>query len=151
MSKSRKLTALALAVGAVCALVVAQAIATTTSWNGAGTDDPVFKVSFKRVSGHPAKVTEWSAKNLYYNCVGTNDFRSSTNLHGTISKITNGKFSFSGSHYNSAHTIKYTNRISGEFVSATKATGTYKERRELVSDPSTYCVSDKEPWSANKQ
>ncbi len=152
MSKSRKWIVPVLAVAAVGALVVAQALAGTTTYSGAGTDDPVMKVSFDKVKskGHPTKVKNWSVKSLHYDCVGTDDFRSFTNLHGTISKVQNGRFSYNQSHLSDSGGIRYTNQISGKFVSKTKATGTYKERRELVSDPSTYCVSKREPWSAHK-
>lgn len=155
MSRFRKLSALALAVGVGGALVVAQALATTTTWRGAGTEDSVMKVSFKRAKtrGHPAKVKEWSVKDLHYTCTDDDPppFRSSTTLHGTIAKVHDGKFSYSDSLLSEDGTIRYTNTIRGEFVSKHKATGTYREKRALVGDPSAYCISEKEPWSANRQ
>jgi hypothetical protein len=151
MSKSRRLTGLAIAVAVIGALVVVQAFAATTTWKGNGTNDTAITVSFKKVSGHPSKVKDWKINHLHFTCHNTPNFRSGTSLQGTISQVHNGKFSYHKSHYNSDHTIKYTDQIDGQFVSKTKATGTYKERRELDSDPTTYCVSAREPWKATKQ
>src|SRR5436309_15431848 len=94
MSKSRKLIVLAIAVGAVCALVVAQALAATTTRSGAGTNDPVFKVSFKKVSGRPSKVKDFASKQLHFTCTGTSQppFRANTTIH-TPMTVHAGQFS----------------------------------------------------------
>ena len=148
MSKSRKLIVLALAVGVIGALVVAQALATTTTWSGAGNNDHVFKVSFKKVSGHPSKVKDFASKQLHYTCTDNSTFRANTTIH-TPMAVHSGSFSRTSSFTNGNVKVNYT--ISGKFASKTKATGTYKERRSLVSDPTTHCDSVKEPWTAHKQ
>jgi hypothetical protein len=153
MSKSRKLMVLGLVVGAVCALVVAQALAATTSWTGAGTNDPVFKVAFTKVkpSGQPAKVKDFASKQLHFTCVTTpptQPFRANTTIHTPIT-VHSGAFSRTASF--TSGNIKVTYTIDGKFLSVRTATGTYKEKRSLVSDPSQYCVSAKEPWKAHKQ
>ena len=153
MSKSRKLVALVLAAVAVCALVVAQAVAGTTIWKGNGIDDPVMTVKFERVKkpGEPAKIQEFEVQQLYFDCHGTSDFRSGLIRHGTISKVKDGEFHYSATTYNSEHTIKYNTSINGEFVSKTKAVGDVKQKRTLLSNPDIYCVSAREPWKAFKQ
>jgi hypothetical protein len=153
MSKSRKLIALALGAVAVCAIVVAQAFAGTTIWKGNGIDDPQMTVKFERVkvSGEPAKIREFEVQNMFFDCQGASDFRSGLIRHGTISKVHNGQFSYSAITYNSEHTVKYNTSIDGEFVSSIKAKGTVKQKRTLVSNPDTYCVSAREPWKALKQ
>jgi hypothetical protein len=148
MSKSRKLTILALAVSAVCALVVAQALAATTSWSGAGTNDPVFKVAFKKVSGQPSKVKDFASKQLHFTCTDNSTFRANTTIHTPI-PVHGGAFSRASSFTNGDIKVTYT--IKGNFLSRRTATGTYKERRSLVSDPSTHCDSLQEPWKAHKQ
>src|SRR6476661_281339 len=119
MSKSRLLTAVALAALAVGAVVAVQAFAGTTTWSGAGTDDPVFKVSFKRVktAGHPPKVKDFASKNLHYTCTpntGQSPFRASTTIHTPIT-VRSGSFSRTSS-FNSGN-VKVSYTISGKFVS----------------------------------
>jgi len=153
MSKSRLLTAVALAALAVGAVVAVQAFAATTTWSGAGTNDPVFKVSFKRVktAGHPPKVKDFASKNLHYTCTantGQSPFRASTTIHTPIG-VHGGSFHRTSS-FNSGN-IKVSYTIDGEFVSKRTAKGTYKERRALISDPTKHCDSLQEPWKAHKQ
>ena len=150
MSKSRKLVALALAAAVVGALVAAQAFAATTSWSGAGTNDPVWKLSFKKekLSGHPAHVKNWNSKQLRFTCTDASTFRAATIISSPIT-VQNGEFSRTGSFTNGNVRVTYT--INGEFVNNTTATGTYKEKRALVSDPSTHCDSKREPWRVRKQ
>lgn len=153
MSRSRKLIAIALAIAAMGALVAAEALGATTFWRGNGTEDPVMTVKFQKakLSGQPARVKEFEVQKLFFNCQGTGDFRSGLVRHGSISKVTNGKFAYSATTFNSAHTIKYNTSINGEFVSGLTATGTVKQRRTLVSNPDVTCVSAREPWRARKQ
>jgi hypothetical protein len=156
MSKSRKLIVVALAIAAMGALVVTEALGATTFWKGNGTADPAMTVKFRKVkvSGDPAKIKEFDVQQLHFVCHGPgapDPFRSGLIHHGTIATVRNGKFSYSATTYNSAHTIKYNTHINGEFVSARTATGTVKQRRTVVSNPSVYCVSNEEPWKANKQ
>ena len=141
---------LALAVAAVCALVVAQALAATTTWTGAGTNDPVFKVAFTKVkpSGQPAKVKDFASKQLHFTCTDNSQFRANTTIHTPI-PVNSAAFSRTAS-FNSGN-IKVTYTITGKFLSVRTATGTYKERRALISDPSTHCDSVREPWRAHKQ
>jgi len=153
MNKSRKMIVAASLVGAIGALVAAQALAATTTWSGAGTNDPVFKVSFKRVktAGHPPKVKDFASKNLHYTCtpnLNQSPFRASTTIHTPIG-VHGGSFHRASS-FNSGN-IKVSYTIDGEFVSKRTATGTYKERRALISDPTKHCDSLKEPWKAHKQ
>ena len=152
MSKSRKLMVLALAVSAVCALVVAQALAATTTWTGAGTNDPVFKVAFTKVkpSGQPAKVKDFASKQLHFTCTGTSQppFRANTTIHTPIT-VHSGAFSRTASFFSGNLKVTYT--ITGKFLSVRTATGTYKERRALASNPSVHCDSVQEPWKAHKQ
>ncbi|MGH2966901.1 MAG: hypothetical protein ACRDMH_16185 [Solirubrobacterales bacterium] len=153
MTKSRLLTAVALSALAVGAVVAVQAFAATTTWSGAGTNDPVFKVSFKRVktAGHPPKVKDFASKQLHFTCHTTPPqpaFRSNTTIHTPIT-VHSGNFFASRSFTNGNIKVNYT--IDGEFVSKRTATGTYKERRSLVSNPTQYCVSAKEPWKVHKQ
>jgi hypothetical protein len=116
----------------VGALIAIQALAATTTWSGAGNTDPVFKVSFKKVSGHPAHVRAWNSKQLHFKCTDNTTFRSNTTINTPIA-VHSGSFSRTSSFTNGNVKVNYT--ISGKFVSKTKATGTYKERRSLVSDP----------------
>jgi hypothetical protein len=151
MSKSRKMIVAATLVAAIGAFVAAQALAATTTWSGAGNNDPVFKVSFKKVSGHPSKVKDFASKNLHYTCTantGQSPFRASTTIHTPIA-VHSGSFSRTNS-FNSGN-IKVSYTISGKFASKTKATGTYKERRALIADPTKHCDSLKEPWTTHKQ
>jgi hypothetical protein len=113
----------------------------------------VFKVSFKRVktAGHPPKVKDFASKNLHYTCTantGQSPFRASTTIHTPI-RVRSGSFHRTSS-FNSGN-IKVSYTIDGEFVSKRTATGTYKERRALISDPTKHCDSLKEPWKAHKQ
>ena len=149
MSKSRRCVVLALAVGAICALVVAQALAATTSWSGAGTNDTVWKVGFKKVvtSGQPTRVKDWSSKQLRFRCVDNSFFRADTNIHTPVA-VRSGSFSKTGSF--TSGNVKVTYTITGSFNGRT-ATGTYKERRSLVSDPSTYCAAAQQSWRASRQ
>jgi hypothetical protein len=153
MSKPRRLIALALVAAAVCALVVAQAFAGTTIWKGNGIDDPQMTVRFEKVKhpGEPAKIREFEVQNMFFDCQGNPDFRSGLILHGTISKVHNGQFSYAATYYNSDHTIKYNTSVAGEFVSPIKVKGTVKQKRTVVSNPDIYCVSAREPWKALKQ
>ena len=143
---------LGLVVGAVCALVVAQAFAATSSWTGAGTNDSVFKFAFTKVkpSGQPAKVKDFASKQLHFTCTGTTQppFRANTTIHTPIT-VHNGAFSRTAS-FNSGN-IKVTYTITGKFLSVRTATGTYKERRALLSNPSVHCDSVQEPWKVHKQ
>jgi hypothetical protein len=150
MSRSRKLVALALAAAAIGALVVAQAFAATTSWSGSGTNDTVWKLTFKKekLSGHPAHVKNWNSKQLRFTCTDASTFRADTNIASPIT-VQNGEFSRTRSFTNGNVKVTYT--INGEFVNATTATGTYKEKRALVSDPSVHCDSRREPWRTRKQ
>jgi hypothetical protein len=136
--------------------VAAEALGATTIWKGNGTDDPVLTVKFKRVktSGHPAKVNDFEAGQLHFACTantGLDPFRSGFSRAGTIATVHSGKFSYSATTYNSAHTIKYNTSIVGEFVSRSTATGTIRQKRSIVSDPTAYCVSKTEPWKVHKQ
>ena len=92
----------------------------------------------------------WDSKQLRFHlhgCLPT-PFRANTMIHSPIT-VHNGEFSRTGSFTNGNVKVTYT--INGKFVSVTTATGTYKERRALVSDPSTHCDSEREPWRAHKQ
>jgi hypothetical protein len=156
MSKSRRWIALALAVGAVFALVVAQALAATTFWRGNGTADPVMTVKFRKAktSGNPAKIKEFEVQQLRFRCFGPgapDPFRSGLVRHGTISKVRSGEFHYSATTYNAARTIKYNTSINGEFVGPRKAVGDVRQKRTVVSNPNTYCVSNREPWQGFKQ
>jgi hypothetical protein len=146
MSKSRGLIAGGLSVAAIGAFVVAQALATTTTWKGTGTRDPQLTVSFKKVSGHPAKVKYFKARNMHYACVGTNDFRSGLDLPPM--KVHRGRFSFSGTANQNGVTYKAT--LSGEFVSKRTAKGTVKETRTVNADTTIHCTGQ-EPWRAHRQ
>jgi hypothetical protein len=145
------LTALVLAASALGAVVAVQAFAATTTWSGAGNNDHVFKVNFKKVSGHPSKVKDFAAKQVHFTCTDNSNidpFRANTTIHTAI-PVHSGSFARTSSFTNGNLKVNYT--ISGEFVSKTKAKGTYKERRSLVSDPSIHCDTLKEPWTAHKQ
>ena len=75
--------------------------------------------------------------------------RADTTIHTPIT-VHSGSFSRTSSFTNGNMKVSYT--ITGKFASKrTKATGTYKERRSLVSNPSTHCDSLKEPWTTHKQ
>ena len=153
MNQSRRMIVAAALVAAIGAFVAAQALGATTTWSGAGTNDPVFKVSFKRVktAGHPPKVKDFASKNLHFTCTantGQSPFRASTTIHTPIT-VRSGSFSRTSS-FNSGN-VKVSYTISGKFVSKRTATGTYKERRALISDPTKHCDSLKEPWKAHKQ
>src|SRR5205823_14422861 len=109
------------------------------------------KVSFKKVSGHPAHVKDFASKHLHFTCFTTPPtppFRSNTTIHTPIA-VHSGSFSRTASFTNGNIKVNYA--ISGTFISKRTATGTYKERRSLVSDPTQYCLSKKEPWRAHKQ
>jgi hypothetical protein len=149
MSKSRRGVVLALAVGAVFALVVAQALAATTNWSGAGTSDTVWKMGFKKVvtNGQPTKVKDWRSRQLRFRCTDNSTFRSNTDIATPI-RVSSGSFSRTSSFTNGNVKVSYT--ISGHFNGQT-ATGTYKEKRSLVSDPSISCASAQQPWRAQKQ
>jgi hypothetical protein len=156
MSKSRRLIVVGLAITAMGALVVAEALGATTYWRGNGTDDPVMTVKFRKVKnpGDPAKIKEFEVQRLRFVCHGPgapDPFRSGLVRHGTLANVRNGEFHYSATTYNDAHTIKYNTSINGEFVSARTAKGDVKQRRTLVSNPDVYCVSDREPWRASKQ
>jgi hypothetical protein len=150
MSKSRRWAVLALATGAVFAMVVAQALAATTIWGGAGTSDTVWKMGFKKVvtSGQPTRVKDWRSRQLRFRCTDNSTFRSSTDIHTPIG-VRNGSFSKTSSFTNGNVKVTYT--ITGKFTSRTRANGTYKEKRALVSDPSISCASAQQPWQASKQ
>jgi hypothetical protein len=151
MSKSRILILVALSAMAVGALIAVQAFGATTKWSGSGNNDHTFKVSFNKVSqsGHPSKVRDFASTKLHFKCSdGTTAFRSNTTIHTPIT-VHSGSFSRTSSFTNGNTKVSYT--ISGKFNSKTKATGTYKEKRSLVSDPSVHCDSLKEPWTTHKQ
>ena len=148
MRKSRILILVALSAMAVGALIAVQAFAATTTWSGRGDNDHTFKVSFKRVGGQPVKVKDFASKQLHYRCTDNSTFRADTTIHTPIT-VHSGSFSRTSSFTNGNVKVSYT--ITGKFASRTKATGTYKERRSLVSNPSTHCDSLKEPWTTHKQ
>ncbi len=150
MSKSRILVLVALSAMAVGALIAVQAFAATTTWSGRGDNDHAFKVSFKRVGGQPVKVKDFATKQLFFNCSsnGPADFRADTTIHTPIT-VHSGSFSRTSSFTSGSTKVNYT--ITGKFASGTKATGTYKERRSLISDPSVHCDSAKQPWTTHKQ
>jgi hypothetical protein len=75
----------------VGALIAIQALAATTTWSGAGNTDPVFKVSFKKVSGHPAHVRAWNSKQLHFKCTDNTTFRSNTTINTPIA-VHSGSF-----------------------------------------------------------
>jgi hypothetical protein len=154
MGKSRRLGLVAFVIGALGALVVAQAFGASAIFKGNGTEDPVLEVKFKRVkkSGKPAKVKNLDVNDLYFTCTGGIDpFRSGLSRDGTIDKVQNGKFSYKEVTYSESGNIKYNTKVKGEFVTKRKVKGTVKQKRTSVSDPSTYCVSEKEPYKAPKQ
>ena len=156
MKKLRKVAFVAFVIAALGALVAAQALGASAIFKGNGTEDPVLEIKFKRVKKHgqPAKIKNFEANDLYFTCQADppiDPFRSGFSRDGTLDKVHNGKFSYNKVTYSESGNIKYNTRVEGEFVSKRKVKGTVKQRRTIVSDPSTYCISEEEPYKALKQ
>ena len=86
------------------------------------------------MAAEPVKVKDFASKQLHYKCTDNSTFRADTTIHTPIT-VHSGSFSRTRSFTNGNVKVSYT--ITGKFASRTKATGTYKERRSLVSNPST--------------
>jgi hypothetical protein len=149
MSKSRRTLAIVFAALAIGALVAATALAATTTWRGNGTRDTRITVSFKKVSGQPSKVKNMNIGRLHFDCQNTDDFRSG--IAFPTMQVHAGQFSRNATYTNADGSIRYTTRLSGKFLSPRTATGTIKQRRTVVADPSTTCTTVEEPWRAHKQ
>jgi hypothetical protein len=146
----------AFVVAAIGALVVAQALAASTTWKGNGTNDTKVTVKFKRVTSHgnPTKIKDFAIGQLHFTCTSaaqTDPFRSGLSRTGVVATVHGGKFSYVRTTYSPQHTIKYNTTFKGEFVSGRTATGTIKQKRSLVSNPGASCASKTEPWKVHKQ
>jgi hypothetical protein len=154
--KSRKMMVVALVVAVIGALVVAQALAATTTWKGNGTDDSRLTVKFKRAKsqGRPAKIKDLEIGQLRFVCTPaaqTDPFRSGLSRSGVVATVRGGDFSYVATTFSPSGSIKYNTTFKGEFVSGRTAKGTIKQKRTLVSNPNASCTSKTEPWKVHKQ